>query len=424
MAATGAGLRRICALLALAGAAACSEPNELIRVSAVAYVAGGPVDFGEVPVGEAREVLVEVHNPGRVPFALRSLKEHGNPSFIVVNEDDVVPSFSSRKVWLRFRPLDEGVHQDEVRIDTDGAVEDRLLPVKGTGVPAPIVIDPPVLDFQTLEVDSDRVLEVTVTNPVGLPAELTFSGDGASQFSREVAEVPAYSTVKVPIRFHPDALGPQQARLEARVCARCTPATNESRGNSVPHAFLFNPTPVPFEPVPVHAHSPSYVELTNITWRPVTVGELLPSDQAFAALTTLRGLRLAPGETTRIDLQFSARQHGPAVGTLDVHYQSDRARRAQVTLDARGGRPQLALTPITVDFGELPVGGKAEQVVRLSNAGSTGALHFAGVRATGAIAQFGVSRPIRAGREEAWSAGSAWPELAANDLPIQPGADH
>ncbi len=411
-------------VLGLATLTGCNEKDRMISVQPVGHVHGEPIDFGEVPVGDTREAVIEIANPGRVPFALRSLQLANNPSFKVIREDDVVPPGSTRRVVVRFQPLAEGELADQVNIDTDGAALERVLDLRGTGVPAPIVIEPPLLDYETVELDSERVLELTVTNPVDLPVELVMTGEAAAHFQPLVASVPPNATLKIPLRYLPSALGAHSAQLEARVCAGCTPKTAETTGDAVPHAFSFSPAPVPFEPVPVHSETQSFVELTNITWRAVTLGDLLTSDPAFAALNGLRGMVLEPGQSARVDLEFAARSRGPSVGALEVLYQSDRERRAQVTLDARGGRPQLALTPVTIDFGEVPIGGKVERMVRLSNAGANGALHFTGVAGTGQIDQFSVSNPRRAQAEESWTAGSAWPELTADRLPIQPGGDY
>jgi hypothetical protein len=122
-------------------------------------------------------------------------------------------------------------------------------------------------------------------------------------------------------------------------------------------------------------------------------------------------------------MQFAARTSGPLNGLLTVDYSSDKPRNSQVVLDASGGRPQLALAPVSFDFGELPVGGKEGKTLRLTNAGTKGPLHFRGVRATGDVMEFDISTPKQGAGPEAWS-GGAWPTLTAADIPIAPGADY
>src|SRR5260370_38056108 len=89
-------------------------------------------------------------------------------------------------------------------------------------------------------------------------------------------------------------------------------------------------------------------------------------------------------QTVPLELEFAARHDGPLSGTLRVDYESNQPHTTAVALDATGGRPALALTPVSIDYGRLPVGAKVGEKIRLSNAGSRGQRHFRGVRATAA----------------------------------------
>ncbi|WIG92746.1 choice-of-anchor D domain-containing protein [Myxococcus sp. SDU36] len=420
------GRRLTLALLVTVGTA-CHEGVETRAVQATAVVDTDLLDFGDVPVGEWREREVRIRNVGYVPFsALDALGLANNPSYEVElgeGGERVMPG-ESHVVHVRFHPLTEGLATETVHVTTDanqGA--EAQVQVMGMGTPTQIGVEPPFLDYETLEVDSERTLEVTVTNPVDLPLTLSVAGAHADPFTADTITIPPLSSRKVSTRYLPRALGNMGARLEILSCEGCTPSTVELKGNSVASAFVFDPAPVPFDLIPVHERTQSYTRARNITWRPVTVERLVTSDHAFVPISRPEGSSVGPGEVVEMQMEFAARFSGPNVGDLTVHYTSDKARASQVILDARGGRPTLAVTPVSLDFGEVPVGGKVERVVRITNAGTNGNLQFVGVAAGGDSPQFSVDVPTRGAEAYPWS-GGVWPVLETTPgLPIAPGAD-
>lgn len=421
---TGRGLTL--ALLVTVGTA-CHEGKDTRAVQATAVVDSDLLDFGDVPVGEWRERKVRIRNVGYVPFStLDALGLADNPSYEVElgeGAERVLPG-ESRVVHVRFHPLTEGLATETVHVKTDanqGA--EAQVQVMGVGTPTPIGVEPPFLDYETLEVDSERTLEVTVTNPVDLPLTLSVVGTHTDPFTPDTITIPPLSSRMVSTRYLPRALGNMGARLEILSCEGCTPATVELKGNSVASAFVFDPAPIPFDLIPVHERTQSYTRARNITWRPVTIERLVTSDHAFVPLSRPEGSSVGPGEVVEMQMEFAARFSGPNVGDLTVHYMSDKARNSQVILDARGGRPTLAVTPVSLDFGEVPVGGKVERAIRISNAGTNGPLQFIGVAAGGDSPQFSVNVPTRGTEAYPWS-GGVWPVLEATPgLPIAPGAD-
>ncbi|MBN1203304.1 MAG: choice-of-anchor D domain-containing protein [Myxococcaceae bacterium] len=423
----GWGWGRVLGLLVLAATvAACHEPGRIRAVEAAAMVDTDALDFGEVPVGEWREQEVLIRNVGYVPFfALEALGLEGNPSYqveLVQGGGRVLPG-ESKVVKVRFHPLREGLLEEQLRVATDANTgREHTVTVRGQGAPAPIRIEPSLLDFETLEVDSDRTLALTITNPVDLPLTVRVTGEHTAPFSTDVVTLPPFSTQQVRTKYLPRELGRMSARVEVRACEGCTPSAVELAGNSVESAFVFEPAPVPFAPIPVHERTETRARVRNITWRPVTIASLATSDYAFSPLNSLAGETVAPSQVVEVQMQFAARRSGPSMAQLTVHYESDRPRQSRVMLDARGGQPTLAVAPPALDFGELPVGGKVAQVIRISNGGSNGNLLFLGVRGEGASAHFSVDAPRRGAQAYGWK-GGAWPALQADSLPIAPGED-
>ncbi|OJH42073.1 choice-of-anchor D domain-containing protein [Cystobacter ferrugineus] len=421
------GGRRLIKLSLLAGLlAACHETGETRAVQATAAVDTNALDFGEVPVGEWREKVVRLRNVGYVPFhALEALKLGDNPSYEVSFDGDarLMPG-EEKLVKVRFHPLAEGGSESSFQVRTDASSgKEHTVRVMGQGAPLTVRMEPEVLDFETLEVDSERVLRLTIINPVDLPLSVEVKGEAAAAFSAENITVPPLATYQLETKYFPRDLGQMRAQVEVRPCAACTPTVAGLTGRSVASAFEFDPAPVPFDSIPVHETTRSFTRARNITWRPVTIQALNTSDPAFTPLNAMTATEVKPGEVVQLPMQFAARFSGPNTGKLTVGYQSDKPRTAEVALDARGGRPTLAVAPLALDFGELPAGGKVGKTIRITNAGTTGNLYFRGVKATGNVEHFSVDVIQRGKAPQPWKPGSAWPALEAEDLPIAPGTD-
>ena len=84
--------------------------------------------------------------------------------------------------------------------------------MSGQGVPSPIRIHPALLDFETLEVDSERTLRLTITNPADLPLTVTVKGAAADAFRTDTITIPPLSTHQVETRYLPQATSGTCAR--------------------------------------------------------------------------------------------------------------------------------------------------------------------------------------------------------------------
>lgn len=413
-------------LLLAIGLFSCHEPGQVKTVNATAVIDEAAIDFGQVPVGEWHEREIHIRNVGYTPFnALDALRVSGDNTFFVDVDPGRVRPGETHAVRVRFHPTKEGQVSAAVRVQTDADRNpDQAVPVRGLGGPSPVRVSPARVEFEKLEVDSDRTLEVTIENPVDLPMTASIALDAGGEFNADQVTIPPFSTQIVRTRFMPRSVGTKLAHLEVRPCPDCTPGTSVLTGEGVPSALAFDPAPVPFDNVPVHEVSRSVTRVTNITWRPVQIQRVVTTDPSFTAVSRLESQTIGANQTVPLELEFAARHDGPLSGTLHVDYESNRPHTTQVALDATGGRPALAITPVTIDYGRLPVGAKVGEKIRLSNAGSRGQIHFRGVRATGDFQHFSISTASRGATTYPWDSGTAWPQLTVPNLAIDAGSDY
>ena len=255
--------------------AACHEPGNTRSVQAAAVVDTEQLDFGEVPVGEWREQRVLIRNVGYVPFpALEALELATTPRTGGAGRGRPGGAGRVQGGEGALPPAARGGDQ------RDGArghgrqhrPREHRARARARARRRPSRCRPPVLDFETLEVDSDRTLTLTVTNPVDLPLTVKVAGDGADRSRR----TPSPFRPSARSRCTPSTClgrwGSMGALVEVRSCEGCTPTTAELAGNSVASAFVFEPDAGALRLHPRARAAPRATRrVRNITWRPVTI---------------------------------------------------------------------------------------------------------------------------------------------------------
>jgi hypothetical protein len=420
----GGGVGELAGLCVLALLIGCHQPDRLATLTPAAQLDEASLDFGQLPVGERREIDAHLRNVSNTWFRAEDVQQLlGNPSFIVDIGPGAVAPGEVRLVKVYFHPLQEGALSDTLRVHTDASQHPpKDLPIKGLGTPTPIQVAPAALEFQNLEISSSRTLSVQMRNPVDIPLTLTLSGTSAPQFTPTATTIPPHGAMTVQVTYLPPVLGPSAAHLDVRSCETCTPTTVTLTGSSVPYAFTFDPSPMPFDDLPVHDQETSHVHATNVTWRPVQITQFAPSDPSFIEMDA-PGQLVGPGQGADLHVRFTSRYPGPLMAAMNINYLSDHARTEPLPIAAVSGRPHLSLSPLVLDFGNLPVGAKADLPIRLTNSGTLGDLHYLGLSATGQADQFGAELPNHAGTVVPWSDG-AWPHYDVPYIPIGPGADY
>ena len=164
----------------LCGLFACHSTDKVRDVKAAALLDESVLDFGDVPVGERRRTELHVRNVGYVPFNLLDIVRTGNePTFEMTVDQGRVEPGQTRSVLITFHPVREVTTSDSLRVTTDAdSPPEGLVTVRGRGSPTPIGISPDHLQYQTLEIDSDRSLTATIENPADLPLSVRLAGAG------------------------------------------------------------------------------------------------------------------------------------------------------------------------------------------------------------------------------------------------------
>ena len=126
-------------------------------------------DFGEVPVGEFGEWNMTIENHGDGDLIISGMEIVGEFFSVDFDEEVVIAAENGSEFTLTFAPEADGEFNGTLLI-TSNDPEDDLLEVSLAGRtvdqvdPPMISVDPEAIDFGDVEVGSDRVRAVTITN--------------------------------------------------------------------------------------------------------------------------------------------------------------------------------------------------------------------------------------------------------------------
>ena len=400
----------------LCATSGCGSKERLLSVDGLPTAAQA-LDFGTISVGTAQTLELEVTDHGRAPVTINGvdIESHGRIFAAQAETTTISAAGGHTRIRVTFHPETEGPFGDKLLIRTDSA-EVPLLSVnlRGLSGPAAITFDPPVLDFGGMEAGDQRGLDVIVNNPTDLPLTLVpFAAPGELALSAGTAA--PNGMTRMTVSFHAGALGKRQTLVTATPCATCTAARLPGQADALRSAIVMEPDPLNWNAVPVHRTADADAVLHNLSWRPVTVTTLNVDGEDFSVLSGPGGQVIDPDKRAPVRLRFSPQHAGPTRRELDVAYHSFADRQGSGTLVGLGGGPQIAVAPLSLDFGDLPVGGKARLQLNIQNAGSEEALVVSGV--TGADSPFIVHMPA----DTSVDPGAAAVQVTVDFAPIAPG---
>lgn len=369
----------------------CAKERKLISVDGLASTAR-VVDFGAISVGTKTTRRIDFRDDGRAPVEIASVTTaSGKPVFAADASATVIQGLGGKtQIAVTFHPEEEGEFGDELIIHTSSLQTPELrVKVKGTGGPAALQFDPPQLAFGGVEVGDERTLSFDVINPTDLP--LSLSGGGAAEFELSAGSVPPNARTRVTATFHAGTIGHRDLTVTATPCARCTAIHLAGDAEALKSALTMSPDPLTWDGVPVHHTAPQTATLRNVSWRDVNIDAVATDGTDFQVISGPAGNVLKPGQSAEVTVQFAPQHLGASQRTLGVGYHSFASRRGEGKLLGLGGGPQIAVTPASLQFDDLPAGGKERLQLYVQNAGQLKDLTV--TDASGTILPFSVRVP-------------------------------
>jgi hypothetical protein len=257
----------------------------------------------------------------------------------------------------------------------DGAVPAALADPGAAASTSPtldLLVTPTSLDFGDVAVGTTSAGQsVQVTNVSGEPIQMSGvggapAGDFSGSQTCQGQILQPGESCAMHFDFAPSDTG--EATAVSAGAWNDQPFEVELRGHGTPR-FRVTPTALDFGDVPVGSTSPvQAVTVTNVSGAPVQmegVGGAPGGD--FSGSQTCQGITLQPGESCAMHFDFSPSGTGE---TTAISAGAWNGQPFEVELRGSGVGPSFLITPLALDFGEVPVGSTSPvQAVTVTNVG-------------------------------------------------------
>jgi hypothetical protein len=379
------------------------------------------LDFGEAPLSQSVNFPVSLANSTQAPAtATVSTITGADPAFF---STDLGPSVevdpgTQTRLHVRFSPQAELEYRAELRVRRRASCPEGTVVLVGRGSSASLTWAPRELDLGRAPIGETSIRQVVFANRSGVDVSVSASTSGEG-FSTPTSTLvlPARSSVMVEVRCTPVRLGAMMGMLAvdlgtspllpARVPLRCSGGGPRLRASPSPLSFGFVPlllngattVPLPREQQPVITRR---LRLENVGTPPAnptdTSSNLILGREGQAPLASLAPLGATePGEFSVsvvrldpvgvpavagrnfIDLEVTLQPAGlgPREALLTLYSNDPVEPVKQVRLSGvaqQSNRCSLFVTPVQLNFGDLPPDSSEMLTVTLSNTGRNACL--------------------------------------------------
>ena len=370
----------------------------------------GPVNFGNVLVGDADSRTVPVSNSGDDPLVISSVSLTGAQYAITANTctGSTIPPGGSCSVTVRLAPTSVGSKSGTLQVNTSlpSALVPNTVSLSGRGVAPAIATSPTGIAFGTQRVGASTTPQaVTVTNSAtGMNAGplviadggVTVTGAAAGDYAIDSDECSGQTlapsgTCTVEVVFAPTTTGSRTATLSIASNASGSPTGVALSGTGGEPGFEAAPDPFDFGRVNVGAAGGiQRFVVGNPGSLPLAIADVglasADADQFAIDADTCAAATLQPDEACAVDVAFLPASVGAKTAELRFDDDAPGAPHA-VVLTGHGTQPQLSATPAGLDFGTLTVGAVSPpRTVTVANSASgpdAGPLAIADIALTG-----------------------------------------
>lgn len=335
------------------------------------------LDFGKVNPGECVTEQVICEN---ISNAAVTVTDWGSGADIGRPTDDafevepstvrVLRQADSMDIGVSYCPTSLGNHTGTLYLDSDQATPRAFIPLSGAGGGPAIDVRPAGLTFGLTSTQVATTRSVLVLNSGVEDLEISsivadalntgaFSAPGAGP-----ALIPPGGSLVIEIEFHPVRPGPVESELvifsnDAGTPEVIVPLSGE--GISLPSCqFELSQSQLNFGQVRSHHLLQRVISVRNSGANDclITAVQLEPGSAADFSLANAptSSLRLAPGETQPLTIQYAPVHPAPSTGAIEISLSSTSSPVVRVPLLGTGEDEGLLLAPRHLDFGASTAG--------------------------------------------------------------------
>jgi len=336
------------------------------------------LNFGSLPIGGNQTLPETLTNVGNTSLTITQANVTGAgfsvsgwslPVTIAVGQST---SFN-----VVFAPQASGTVNGNVAIVSDAINSSLSLPVSGAGLAAgSLSANPSVVNFSNVVVGSHQNISETLTNSSGSSVTITQALAGGAGFSVSGLSLPITlaggQSTTFNVVFTPQSAGSVSGNL-AVVSNASNPTLNIPLAGSAVQPGILTPTlpSINFGSVQV-GHDRSVSEtITNTGGSDVNISQAQATGTGFSVSGINPPLTLTAGQSITFNVLFTPPAAASDSGNLAI---TSDASNPTLNISLSGiGTPaaQLAVSPTSLNFGNVVVGGNSQKTAQLLASGAT-----------------------------------------------------
>ncbi len=368
------------------------------------------VNFGEVVVGETKQLTVTIENKGTETLLIEDIQVSGDV-FTPLSWDTEIQPNDSKTFTIAFSPdnkYSKSIFRETLRVisnDPNNPTEEINL--RGIGVPQPkLVLESEMIDFDEVALGKSRSVYVHIKNEGSdylLVNEISSNNENFEIVSAVNLIIPGQSN-SIEVRFTPDQTGEATAEMEIESNDANNPIVRVQLtgvGVRLPE-MVIDDTPLDFGEVeignsvslqvPIKNQGTEVLEITDIY-------TLTGLDNPFEVASYDAAIQ--PDATGLVTIHFTPVLPQSSSGRLVIE-SNDPYKNApvQIVMNGRGEGPKILLEETSIDFDDVVLSKSKSMTLPVKNEGSK-ELHLTSIESDNE--QFRVTEPelfVQPGQEE------------------------
>ncbi len=338
------------------------------------------LNFGSILVGSKQTLTETLNNTGGSALTVTQVTPTGT-GFAVsgLTLPLNLPAGEGQSFSVTFTPQSAGTVNGNLAIANTGATPAMNIPLSGGGQTAGALTPSPAsLNFGSVEVGSDQVLTETLTNSGGSSVTVTQVNPTGTGYSVSGLSLPLTLTAGqsqgFSVTFTPSAAGSSSGNLAITSNASNASLNVPLSGNGLaPGSLAPSPSSLSFGDVQVGNNQQLSETLTNSGGVNVNISQASVAGTGFTMSGLNPPLTLTPGQHYTFTVTFTPPSPGNDSGNVSI---VSNASNPNLSIPLSGtGTPvpegTLAVSPISLDFGNVVVGTNSQLTGTLTASGES-----------------------------------------------------
>jgi hypothetical protein len=299
------------------------------------------LDFGKVPIGEFVRQKVTLNNQGTTPFNLTPgiVGKNVTDFFIEYTPDKPIMPGTGDSVILRFTPKEEKISEAVFYLDSE---QKYPVGLKGEGIKIDhLEIQPKNLDFGNIEINSEKILDITVVNNLSqsftLNTNFPSGSEGFSVTNTMPQQLAGKNSTKINVKFKPTEIKQYETTLFLDNDKKYSVGL---KGSGIAANDLdINPKSLDFGNIELNSASTKEISITNKTTKSLKITCSFNSGGTDFTLDSQNPFDLAAGGSSKIIVKFSPKEIRSYGDILRIS--TDNNSSYSVNLKGNGANPDL-----------------------------------------------------------------------------------